>query len=176
MLYPLSYERKANRPESVPTELLRGTPLMTVRAADETLVNLGLDSTPRNSAPEQNRDFCGLQRRIGVVELQDDRILLLAVDARVDPQEFEQPTPNIGPFGQIPRVRLARVVGRVLKVVLAQIQCLFGDNESAIAVLPELLSVPAGLTVANVKLDPGWDPLRKDPRLRQIVASLAPKG
>jgi len=61
-------------------------------------------------------------------------------------------------------------------VVFAQIQCLFGDNESAIAVLPELLSVPAGLTVANVKLDPGWDPLRKDPRLQQIVASLAPKG
>jgi len=61
-------------------------------------------------------------------------------------------------------------------VALAQIQCLFGDNESAIAVLPKLLSAPAGLTVANLKLDPGWDPLRKDPRLQQIVASLAPKG
>ena len=83
MLYPLSYERKVNRPEPVPAELLRGTPLMAVGAPDETLVDLGLDSTPRNSAPEQNRDFRGLQRRIGVVELQDDRILLPAVDARV---------------------------------------------------------------------------------------------
>jgi TolB-like protein/Tfp pilus assembly protein PilF len=53
-------------------------------------------------------------------------------------------------------------------VALAQIQCLFGDNDSAIAVLPELLSVPAGLTVANLKLDPAWDPLRKDPRFQKL--------
>ena len=58
-------------------------------------------------------------------------------------------------------------------IVLAQIQCLFGDNEPAIALLPQLLTMPAGLTVASVKLDPGWDPLRKDPRFQQIVASVA---
>src|SRR5437868_1109790 len=50
----------------------------------------------------------------------------------------------------------------------AQVQALFGDHDAAIAVLPELLRVPAGLTVANLKFDPFWDPLRKDPRFQKL--------
>src|SRR5438552_59904 len=45
---------------------------------------------------------------------------------------------------------------------------LFGDHDAAIAVLPELLRVPAGLTVANLKFDPFWDPLRNDPRFQKL--------
>ena len=60
-------------------------------------------------------------------------------------------------------------------MTLAQIQALFGDHDDAIAALPQLLQVPAGLTVANLKLDPFWDPLRKDPRFEKILACLAPK-
>jgi TolB-like protein/cytochrome c-type biogenesis protein CcmH/NrfG len=52
--------------------------------------------------------------------------------------------------------------------IRAQIQTLFGDNDAAIAVLPELLQVPAGLTVATLKFDPFWDPLRKDPRFQKL--------
>jgi len=37
---------------------------------------------------------------------------------------------------------------------LAQIQARFGDSDSAIAAIPRLLKVPAGLTIANLKLDP----------------------
>jgi TolB-like protein/cytochrome c-type biogenesis protein CcmH/NrfG len=53
-------------------------------------------------------------------------------------------------------------------VTRAQIQALFGDHDAAIAVLPQLLKVPAGLTVANLKFDPFWDPLRKDPRFQKL--------
>ena len=53
-------------------------------------------------------------------------------------------------------------------IVLAQIQALFGDREAAIAALPHLLDVPAGLTRANLKLDPFWDPLRQDPRFEKL--------
>jgi TolB-like protein/Tfp pilus assembly protein PilF len=53
---------------------------------------------------------------------------------------------------------------------LAQIQARFGDHDAAIAALPHLLEVPAGLTIANLKLDPFWDPLRKDPRFQKLVA------
>ena len=53
-------------------------------------------------------------------------------------------------------------------VTRAQIQALFGDHDAAIAVLPELLQVPAGLTVANLKFDPFWDPLRNDPRFQKL--------
>ena len=51
---------------------------------------------------------------------------------------------------------------------LAQIQARFGDNDTAIAALPHLLQVPAGLTKANLKLDPLWDPLRSDPRFQKL--------
>jgi TolB-like protein/Tfp pilus assembly protein PilF len=51
---------------------------------------------------------------------------------------------------------------------LAQLQARFGDNDRAIAALPHLLQVPAGLTKANLKLDPLWDPLRKDPRFQKL--------
>ena len=51
---------------------------------------------------------------------------------------------------------------------LAQIQARFGDKDTAIAALPHLLQVPAGLTKANLKLDPLWDPLRSDPRFQKL--------
>jgi TolB-like protein/Flp pilus assembly protein TadD len=54
------------------------------------------------------------------------------------------------------------------ETTLAQIQARFGDHDSAIAALPHLLEVPAGLTIANLKLDPFWDPLRKDPRFQKL--------
>ena len=58
---------------------------------------------------------------------------------------------------------------------LAQIQARFGDLDSAIAALPHLLEVPAGLNPADLRNDPIWDPLRGDPRFQKLVASLAPK-
>ena len=61
------------------------------------------------------------------------------------------------------------------ETALAQIQARFGDFDSAIAALPHLLEVPAGINVADLRFDPLWDPLRKDPRFEKIVESLAPK-
>src|SRR5213079_2620327 len=54
------------------------------------------------------------------------------------------------------------------EIALAQIQARFGDHDAAIAALPHLLEVPAGLTTANLKLDPFWDPLRKDSRFQKL--------
>jgi tetratricopeptide (TPR) repeat protein len=56
------------------------------------------------------------------------------------------------------------------ETTLAQIQTRFGDYDAAIAALPHLLEVPAGLNVANLKYDPLWDPLRKDPRFQRLLA------
>jgi TolB-like protein/Tfp pilus assembly protein PilF len=56
------------------------------------------------------------------------------------------------------------------EVVLAQIQARFGDIDSAIAALPNLLEIHAGITVADLKFNPLWDPLRKDPRFEKLCA------
>jgi TolB-like protein/Tfp pilus assembly protein PilF len=54
------------------------------------------------------------------------------------------------------------------EVVAAQIQAQLGDREAAIAALPHLLEWPAGVTTADLKLNPFWDPLRKDPRVQKL--------
>ncbi len=54
---------------------------------------------------------------------------------------------------------------------LAIIQAQFGDIDSAIAALPHLLEVPNGETVGDLRTNPLWDPLRKDPRFEKLVGS-----
>jgi TolB-like protein/class 3 adenylate cyclase/Tfp pilus assembly protein PilF len=54
------------------------------------------------------------------------------------------------------------------EAVLAQIQAKFGDVESAIAAIPHLLKVPAGINVADLRFSPLWDPLRGDPRFEKL--------
>src|ERR1700731_435854 len=56
------------------------------------------------------------------------------------------------------------------EIALAQIRARFGDVDSAIGAIPHLLEVPAGITRANLKLDPFWDPLRKDPRFQKLAS------
>ena len=49
-------------------------------------------------------------------------------------------------------------------MALAQIYAQKGDHGAAIALLPELLEIPSGVTPALLALDPIWDPIRDDPR------------
>jgi len=62
------------------------------------------------------------------------------------------------------------------EITLAQVQAHFGDRDAAIAALPHLLEVPAGLNIANLKLDPLWDPLRKDPRFQKLAGEPQPSS
>ena len=67
--------------------------------------------------------------------------------------------------------------------VLARVAARTGKPDRAIAPLQKLLSLPyAGplasdvpLTPALLRLDPMFDPLRKDPRFQKLVASPAPR-
>ena len=54
------------------------------------------------------------------------------------------------------------------EIALAQVQAQTGEVDAAIAALPHLLEVPAGLTPSLLRLDPSWDPLRKDPRFEKL--------
>ena len=54
---------------------------------------------------------------------------------------------------------------------LAEIYAWVGEYDEAFRLLDHLLKVPNGLTVPTLKLDPVWDPLRKDPRFQTLIDS-----
>jgi hypothetical protein len=60
------------------------------------------------------------------------------------------------------------------ETVLAQVQARFGDLDSAFAALPHLLEVPFGITCGLLRIDPKWDPLRKDPRFQKLCEEKQP--
>jgi serine/threonine-protein kinase len=58
-------------------------------------------------------------------------------------------------------------------IQLAQLYARVGENDQAIATLREALALPSGgasISPALLKLDPVWDPLRKDPRFQKLIA------
>lgn len=58
---------------------------------------------------------------------------------------------------------------------LAQINAQAGHPKEAVALPEQLLSIPAGQTVSieRLKLDPVWDPVRKDPRFQKLLSEEA---
>jgi len=50
-----------------------------------------------------------------------------------------------------------------------------GERDLAIEQLARSAKMPAGVSYAEIRLDPHWDPLRADPRFEKIINSLAPK-
>jgi len=59
---------------------------------------------------------------------------------------------------------------------LAQIFAWTGESDEAFRLLDHLLTIPSGLTVPIFKLDPAWDPLRKDPRFQTLINKYAVKN
>jgi len=58
---------------------------------------------------------------------------------------------------------------------LAQIYVWTGEFDEAFRLLNHLLAIPNSLTVPMLKLDPSWDPLRKDPRFQALIDKYGPK-
>ena len=58
---------------------------------------------------------------------------------------------------------------------LAQIYASTGEIDEAFRLLDHLLVIPSALTVPMLKLDPAWDPLRKDPRFQALIDKYSPK-
>jgi tetratricopeptide (TPR) repeat protein len=59
---------------------------------------------------------------------------------------------------------------------LAEIYAWVGEYDEAVRLLDHLLAVPSGLTVPTLKLDPIWDPLRKDPHFQALIDNYAAKS
>jgi serine/threonine-protein kinase len=56
---------------------------------------------------------------------------------------------------------------------LAQIYAWTGESDEAFRLLDHLVGVPNGVCISMLKLDPGWDPLRKDRRFQALIDKYA---
>jgi tetratricopeptide (TPR) repeat protein len=59
--------------------------------------------------------------------------------------------------------------------ILAVVYAWTGEVDQAISTIEPLLSAPAGLVLAELRLRWEWDPLRNDPRFKQILTAPEPK-
>jgi TolB-like protein/Tfp pilus assembly protein PilF len=59
--------------------------------------------------------------------------------------------------------------GPFITASLAEIYTCVGEHDEAFRLLGHLLQIPNGITVPVLKLDPVWDPLRKDPRFQALL-------
>jgi serine/threonine-protein kinase len=60
--------------------------------------------------------------------------------------------------------------GPYLQHQLVRIYILVGENDKALDELEPLLKTPYYLTPAWLKIDPMFDPLRKNPRFQRLIA------
>ena len=95
-------------------------------------------------------------------------------------EETVNPTRPIGSGISVNRLRRdtkASLLTRLgmVKKPLAQIYAWTGEFDEAFRLLDHLLVIPSSLTVPMLKLDPAWDPLRKDPRLQALIDKYSPR-
>ncbi len=60
--------------------------------------------------------------------------------------------------------------GPILKISLARIHAMVGNGEAALTLLEESATRPGGITRSELRFDPSWDPLRKEPRFQKLAA------
>ena len=66
--------------------------------------------------------------------------------------------------------------GADVAMYVAQVYALANQSDAAFAQLNTLVKIPgASLNYGELKTNPGWDPLRKDPRFDKLLAALAPR-
>jgi TolB-like protein/Flp pilus assembly protein TadD len=67
------------------------------------------------------------------------------------------------------------VDGPSLVYNLAAVYSMANERDLAFQQLAVSINTPGGATYGTLKLDPCWDPIRKDPRFDKLLAELAPK-
>ena len=65
--------------------------------------------------------------------------------------------------------------GPILVITRARISLMCGDFDTALALLDRSLQTPSGVTIHELRLDPVWDALRRDPRFQQMLKKFGGK-
>ncbi len=69
------------------------------------------------------------------------------------------------------------LVGPFLLAGLAEIEARTGNPKEAIKIIRQLITAPAGgvVSIARLKIDPVWDPIRNDPDFQKLISEPEPE-
>ena len=67
-------------------------------------------------------------------------------------------------------IEMDAILGAVGQVALAEIEAWAGEPQEATNRLRHLLSIPSAVTIARLKIDPVWDPIRNDPQFQELLS------
>jgi len=70
-------------------------------------------------------------------------------------------------FFLLPRASVFKIDKSI--AVLAEVYAIVGESDKALALADGLLSRTSQLTVATLKMNPVWDPIRQDPRFITLI-------
>jgi len=138
-------------------------------AARAALGVLAGDAANRTAETEEARSL--LEARLQ--ERPDDRIAMiqlswvyLALGRNDDGIRIAEAAARASP------IAIDHMGGPIMAAGLAEVLARAGEGKRAIAAIRELLAIPAGqaISIQRLKLDPVWDPIRKDPEFQQLLA------
>jgi TolB-like protein/Tfp pilus assembly protein PilF len=66
-------------------------------------------------------------------------------------------------------IEMDAILGATGQLGLAEIEAWAGEPQAATNRLRHLLSIPSGISIVRLKIDPVWDPIRKDPQFQQLL-------
>jgi hypothetical protein len=61
------------------------------------------------------------------------------------------------------------ILGAAGQIGLNEIEAWAGEPQDATNRIRHLLSIPSGISIARLKIDPVWDPIRNDPGFQQLL-------
>jgi TolB-like protein len=66
-------------------------------------------------------------------------------------------------------IEMDALLGAAGQLGLAEMEAWAGEGEAAVKRLRQFLSIPSGISIARLKIDPVWDPIRNHPDFQQLL-------
>jgi hypothetical protein len=67
-------------------------------------------------------------------------------------------------------IEMDAIIGAAGQLGFAEIEAWAGEPQEATNRLRHLLSIPSQISIARLRIDPVWDPIRNDPGFQQLLA------
>jgi thioredoxin-like negative regulator of GroEL len=88
----------------------------------------------------------------------------LALDRKADALRLSREVADLLP------IEMDALLGAAGQLGLAEMEAWAGEPQDATNRLRHLLSIPSGISIARLKIDPVWDPIRSHPDFQRLLA------